>query len=122
MPRKILHIDLDAFFCSVEENNNPSLRGQPFAVGGLPDERGVVASCSYAARLFGVHSAMPMARALRLCPNLIIVSGKHGDYGKISHQIMDYLNIRLGRICLVTQFSNLVANIQYQVNTVYFYN
>jgi DNA polymerase-4 len=92
MARKILHIDLDAFFCSVEENNNPSLRGKPFAVGGRPDERGVVASCSYAARMFGVHSAMPMSRAKRVCPDLIIVSGRHGDYGRISHQVMDYLN------------------------------
>ncbi len=92
MPRKILHIDLDAFFCSVEENNDPSLRGIPFAVGGRPDQRGVVASCSYAARMFGVHSAMPMAHAIKKCPNLIIVSGRHGDYGKISHQVMDYLD------------------------------
>ena len=91
MPRKILHIDLDAFFCSVEENNDPSLRGKPFAVGGRPDQRGVVASCSYAARMYGIHSAMPMARAINLCPNLIIVSGRHGDYGKISKQVMDYL-------------------------------
>ena len=92
MDRKILHIDLDAFFCSVEENNNPSLRGKPFAVGGRPDERGVVASCSYAARMFGIHSAMPMARAIKLCPELIIVSGRHGDYGKISKQVMEYLS------------------------------
>ncbi len=92
MPRKILHIDLDAFFCSVEENNDPSLRGKPFAVGGRPDQRGVVASCSYAARMFGVHSAMPMGQAIKVCPNLIIVSGRHGDYGKISHQVMDYLD------------------------------
>ena len=91
MPRKILHLDLDAFFCSVEENNNPSLRGKPFAVGGRPDERGVVASCSYSARLVGVHSAMAMAKAMRLCPDLIVVSGRHGDYGKISKQVMDYL-------------------------------
>jgi len=91
MPRKILHLDLDAFFCSVEENNDPSLRGKPFAVGGRPDQRGVVASCSYAARLHGVHSAMPMSQAKRICPELIIVSGRHGDYGKISHQVMDYL-------------------------------
>ena len=90
MPRKILHIDLDAFFCSVEENNDPSLTGKPFAVGGRPDERGVVASCSYAARMYGIHSAMPMARAIKLCPELIIVSGRHGDYGKISKQVMDY--------------------------------
>ena len=90
MPRKILHIDLDAFFCSVEENNDPSLRGKPFAVGGRPDQRGVVASCSYAARMYGIHSAMPMARAIKLFPELIIVSGRHGDYGKISNQVMDY--------------------------------
>jgi DNA polymerase-4 len=90
MPRKILHIDLDAFFCSVEENNDPSLRGKPFAVGGRPDQRGVVASCSYAARMNGIHSAMPMARAIILCPDLIIVSGRHGDYGKISKQVMEY--------------------------------
>ncbi|MGE5122885.1 MAG: DNA polymerase IV [Acidobacteriaceae bacterium] len=91
MPRKILHLDLDAFFCSVEENNDPTLRGKPFAVGGRPDQRGVVASCSYAARSYGVHSAMPMAQAKRVCPGLIIVSGRHGDYGKISDQVMDYL-------------------------------
>lgn len=91
MARKILHLDLDAFFCSVEENNDPSLRGKPFAVGGRPDQRGVVASCSYAARMYGVHSAMAMAQAKRLCPELIIVSGRHGDYGNISHQVMDYL-------------------------------
>src|SRR5512136_3074894 len=90
--RKIIHIDLDAFFCAVEELQDPSLRGKPFAVGGRPDQRGVVASCSYAARQFGVHSAMPMARALKICPNLLIVSGRHGDYGKISHQVMDYLD------------------------------
>ncbi|PWB50821.1 MAG: DNA polymerase IV [Anaerolineales bacterium] len=92
MQRKILHIDLDAFFCSVEENNDPALRGKAFAVGGRPDQRGVVASCSYAARLRGIHSAMPMAQALKLQPDLIIVSGRHSDYGKISHQIMDYLD------------------------------
>ncbi len=91
MQRKIIHIDLDAFFCSVEENNDPSLRGKPFAVGGRPDQRGVVASCSYAARMFGVHSAMPMGQAIRLCPDLVIISGRHGDYGKISHTVMDYL-------------------------------
>jgi DNA polymerase-4 len=91
MNRKILHIDLDAFFCSVEENNDPSLKGKPFAVGGRPDTRGVVASCSYAARMLGIHSAMPMAQAVRLCPSLIIISGRHADYGKISDKVMDYL-------------------------------
>lgn len=91
MARKILHLDLDAFFCAVEEQHNPELAGKPFAVGGRPEERGVVASCSYAARRFGVRSAMPMARALRLCPNLIIVSSHHGDYSQVSQQVMKRL-------------------------------
>ena len=91
MIRKIIHLDLDAFFCAVKEQLNPSLGGKPFAVGGRPDERGVVASCSYAARLYGVHSAMPTSRALRLCPGLLIVRGRHGVYSKISKQVMEYL-------------------------------
>src|SRR4030065_2281546 len=92
MIRKILHIDLDAFFCSVEENNDPSLIGKPFAVGGRPDERGVVASCSYAARDFGVRSAMPMAQALRLCPGLRIVSSQHRLYSEVSAKVMEHLH------------------------------
>ena len=91
MPRTILHLDLDAFFCAVEELRDPSLRGRPFAVGGRPEERGVVASCSYAARALGVHSAMPMSQALRLCPALIVVPGRHAAYGEISAQVMERL-------------------------------
>jgi DNA polymerase-4 len=89
--RTILHLDLDAFFCAVEELRTPTLRGKPFAVGGRPQERGVVASCSYAARSFGVRSAMPMSRALRLCPELIIVSHRHRAYGETSEQVMAQL-------------------------------
>lgn len=102
MNRTILHLDLDAFFCSVEETRNPDLRGKPFAVGGKPNERGVVASCSYAARQYGVRSAMPMSRALRLVPNLIIVSGRHKLYSEVSKQVMDRLHQLTG---LVEQIS-----------------
>mgnify|MGYP003744871443 CR=1 FL=1 len=89
--RKILHLDLDAFFCAVEELHRPELRGKPFAVGGRPDSRGVVSSCSYAARAFSIRSAMPMARALRLCPDLIVVPGNYAAYSQASHQVMDIL-------------------------------
>ena len=91
MPRKIIHLDLDAFFCAVEELHDPSLRGKPFAVGGRPEERGVVSSCSYVARARGIRSAMPMGRARALCPELIIVSARHRNYGKSSKQVMALL-------------------------------
>jgi DNA polymerase-4 len=90
--RKIIHLDLDAFFCAVEEQRDPSLVGKPFAVGGKPEERGVVASCSYAARQRGVRSAMPMVHALRLCPNLTIVPARHRVYEHISQQVMEIIH------------------------------
>lgn len=86
--RKIIHLDLDAFYCAVEEQYDPSLKGLAFAVGGRPDQRGVVASCSYAARKYGVRSAMPMARAVTLCPHLKIVSGNHQRYSQASRRVM----------------------------------
>jgi DNA polymerase-4 len=90
--RKILHLDLDAFFCSVEELRREDLRGVPFAVGGQPDERGVISSCSYAARQFGVHSAMPTAHALRLCPQLQVLPSDFASYRLMSGQVMAILH------------------------------
>lgn len=88
---KILHIDLDAFFCAVEERLNPELKGKAFAVGGTPEGRGVVTSCSYAARRFGIKSAMPMIRAIRIYPELIVVRSHFEEYSKASRQVMEIL-------------------------------
>ena len=98
MPRTILHLDLDAFFCAVEETRRPELRGKAFAVGGRPEERGVVSSCSYAARRDGVRSAMPMSQALRLSRGLIIVPARHRLYSEVSKQVMDILQHATGLI------------------------
>jgi len=89
MARTILHLDLDAFFCAVEELHNPALAGRAFAVGGRPESRGVVASCSYPARRKGVRSAMPMSQALRLCPELVIVPPRHRAYSAMSRKVME---------------------------------
>jgi DNA polymerase-4 len=89
--RTIIHLDLDAFFCAVEEQRDPALRGLPFAVGGTPERRGVVASCSYPARAFGVRSAMPMARAVTLCPDLVVVPPHFAAYRAASVQVMERL-------------------------------
>ena len=86
MQRKIIHIDMDAFFASVEQRDNPALRGKPIAVGGDSD-RGVVSTASYEARPFGVHSAMSMRVAKRLCPQLIVVPGRYQVYKEVSRQM-----------------------------------
>jgi len=89
--RKIIHLDMDAFYASVEQREDPALRGKPVAVGGAPESRGVVAACNYEARKFGVHSAMPMARAVRQCPDLVIVRPNFTLYKSVSQQVMDIL-------------------------------
>ena len=86
MYRKIIHIDQDCFFAAVEQRDNPELRGKAVAVGGLSD-RGVIATASYEARRFGVHSAMSTKKALELCPQLIVVPGDHAKYKAVSDQI-----------------------------------
>jgi DNA polymerase-4 len=87
-PRKIIHIDMDAFYASVEQRDDPALQGRPVAVGGSR-ERGVVAAASYEARRFGVRSAMPSIRALRLCPELVFVKPRFEVYRAVSRQIRD---------------------------------
>jgi DNA polymerase IV len=85
--RKILHVDMDAFYASVEQRDNPAIRGRPVAVGGDPTVRGVVAAASYEARTFGVRSAIPMSRAVRLCPSLVIVRPDFQKYRAVSQQV-----------------------------------
>ena len=85
--RRILHLDMDAFYASVEQRDNPELRGRPVVVGGAPDKRGVVAAASYEARAFGVRSAIPMSRAVRLCPALVIVRPDFQKYRQVSQQV-----------------------------------
>jgi DNA polymerase IV len=89
--RRIVHLDMDAFYASVEQRDNPQLRGKAVVVGGRPESRGVVAAASYEARVFGVRSAMPMSRALRLCPGLVIVHPDFERYRRVSNQVMDIL-------------------------------
>lgn len=88
--QQVVHMDLDSFFVSVERLHNSALNGKPLLIGGMGD-RAVVASCSYEARCFGVHSAMPMKHALRLCPDAIVLRGDHEQYSRYSHLVTDII-------------------------------
>lgn len=89
--RKIIHVDCDCFYAAVEVRDQPALRGRPVAVGGDPGRRGVIATCNYEARRYGVHSAMPSALALRHCPELVILKPDFDKYRRVSRQIRDIL-------------------------------
>src|SRR5215472_9536629 len=97
----ILHVDMDAFFVSVELLERPELRGKPVVVGGQKDQRGVVTAASYEARKYGVHSAMPLRTAGRLCPNAIFLEGHHEKYGEWSHR----------GACILVRFSPIVERV-----------
>lgn len=100
--KTIVHVDMDSFFASVEQRDNPELRGKPVIVGGHRDSRrGVVATCSYEARKYGVHSAMPIVRAVQLCPQGIFLPSSHAKYAEVSQQIRQVLR----------EFSPLVENV-----------
>ncbi|MBQ1482797.1 MAG: DNA polymerase IV [Erysipelotrichaceae bacterium] len=95
--RIIIHVDMDAFYASVEARDNPSLRGKPLIIGSLPNERGVVATCSYEARKYGVRSAMNIKEAYRLCPNGIYMHGDHEKYRRVSEQLHQIWNAYAGK-------------------------
>lgn len=117
-PRKILHIDLDAFYASVEALDNPDLAGQPIIVGGL-GRRGVVAAASYEARRNGVHSAMPMERARRSCPNAVFLRPRFGRYRELSEQVFaiyDAWTKRVERLSLDEAYLDVTPHISSPVD------
>ena len=96
--RTIFHLDMDAFFVSVEELYDPSLKGKPVVVGGQANERGVVSAASYAARKFGVHSAMPLRTAGKLCPHAIFLDGhpkRYREYSQRVHEVLERFSPRV---------------------------
>ena len=87
--KTILHVDMDAFFASIEQRDRPELKNKPVIVGGSPERSGVVSTCSYEARKYGIHSAMPSKSALRLCPHAILIRPNHRKYSAVSRQIRE---------------------------------
>jgi DNA polymerase-4 len=113
--RQIIHVDMDAFYASVEQLDNPGLIGKPVIVGGDPKKRGVVSAASYEARKFGVHSAMPMSRALRLCPDTIVLPVRMKRYAEFSqriHAILQQFTPQIEPISLDEAFLDVTGSIQ----------
>ena len=113
--RRILHIDMDAFFASVEQVLDPTLQGKPVIVGGDPDGRGVVCTASYEARKFGVHSAMPLATAKRLCPRAVFIEGRFDHYRDASERIMkvlDAVSPKIERLCLDEAYVDITGSLR----------
>ena len=113
--RKILHVDMDAFFASVEQRDTPVLRGKPVIVGGDPLGRGVVAACSYEARAFGIHSAMSCAKAYRLCPQAKFIRPRKDRYQEVSGQVMEIFRgyaKRIEPLSLDEAFLDVTENIR----------
>jgi len=112
-PRKIIHCDMDAFYASVEQKDQPSLRGKPLVVGGDPHGRGVVAACSYEARRFGIRSAMSCARALKLCPEVIFVTPRFARYQEISaliHEVFGKFTPKVEALSLDEAYLDVTEN------------
>lgn len=112
---QIIHVDMDAFFASVEQLDNPELKDRPVIVGGSVEQRGVVAAASYAARKFGIHSAMPMSQALKVCPNAIVMPVRMKRYVEISnriHEIFSRYTSQIEPISLDEAFLDVTGSIQ----------
>ncbi len=91
IPRRIIHVDMDAFYAAIEQRDDPTLRGRPVVIGSPPNRRGVVSTASYEARVYGIHSAMPSRTAVKLCPHAVFLSGNLTKYANVSRQVMEIL-------------------------------
>ena len=111
----IFHIDMDAFFASVEIAKNPQLKNKPVIVGGKPDHRGVVSTCSYEARKFGIHSAMSLFEAYKRCPHAIFLEGNFTLYRQISHRIMQVLQ-KVSPLVEIVSIDEAYLDVTHKIN------